>query len=161
MPRGLQQRRRRRHVDAMFLFWRTGMLALLLAVALGFALMAIDEPQTRARIELAIGVFLLPGFFVSVINGMLYKIVPFLVWLHLQQRVSQAPNMNQVIDDAAMRGQLRLHWAALALLAGGVFHAKLLALGGVLFAASCAWLEISLLRALRLYLKVSRQTAAA
>jgi hypothetical protein len=156
----LQQRRRRRHVDAMFLFWRTGMLALMVAVALAVLLMAVGESQLRGRIELAIGLAILPGFFVSVINGMLYKIVPFLVWLHLQQRVRQPPNMNQVIEDKAMRGQLRLHWAALAFLAVGVLHAPLLAVGGVLFAASCAWLEVNLLRAARLYVRVSRAAAS-
>jgi hypothetical protein len=103
----------------------------------------------------------LPGFFVSVINGMLYKIVPFLVWLHLQQKVRQPPNMNQVIADRAMRGQLWLHWGALALLAGGVLFPPLLAAGGLLFAVSCGWLEVNLLRAARLYLRVGRSASAA
>jgi hypothetical protein len=152
----LQQHRRRRHVDAMFLFWRTGMIALLVAVGLTFVLVAIEDPQRRRQLELAIGLALLPGFFVSVINGMLYKIVPFLVWLHLQQRVRQAPNMNQVIQDGAMRGQLKLHWAALAFLTGGLLYSPLMTVGGLLFAASCAWLELNLLRAVRLYLRVGR-----
>ena len=33
-----------------------------------------------------LGVLMIVGFAMSVINGMLYKIVPFLVWFHLQSR---------------------------------------------------------------------------
>jgi hypothetical protein len=155
----LQQRRRRRHVDAMFLFWRTGMVALVVAVALAFGLMATGDSAYRGHLELAIGLAVLPGCFVSLINGMLYKIVPFLVWLHLQPKVRQPPNMNQIVEDKAMRGQLWLHWAALLALAGGIFYSPLLAGGGLLFAASCAWLELNLLRAARLYVRVSRDAA--
>ena len=156
----IQKRRRRRHADATFLFWRTGMFALLSAVALGFALVGSHDEGLRGRIELAIGLAMLMGFFVSVINGMFYKIVPFLTWLHLQNRVPLPPNMNQVIAERAMRGQLLLHWTALGALAAGLVFAPLLIAGGVLFAGSCAWLELNLARAARLYWRMSRGAAS-
>ncbi|MGE5319539.1 MAG: hypothetical protein ACM3KD_05110, partial [Hyphomicrobiaceae bacterium] len=154
------ERRRRRHADATFLFWRTGMLALLAAVTLGFVLVFSHDEGLRGRIELAMGLAMLVGFFVSVINGMFYKIVPFLTWLHLQQRVAFPPNMNQVITERAMRGQLWLHWAALGALAAGLVFAPMLIVGGLLFAASCAWLELNLTGAARLYRRMSRGVAS-
>ncbi|MCK7498195.1 MAG: hypothetical protein MZW92_51680 [Comamonadaceae bacterium] len=46
-PCYVQHRRRRQHVDVTFLFWRTGMLALLAAVALG----ARPRRQPRSGVE--------------------------------------------------------------------------------------------------------------
>jgi len=157
----VQHQRRRRHVDVTFLFWRTGMLALLAAVALGLVLVASRDPVLNSRLELALGLAMLLGFFVSVINGMFYKIVPFLMWLHLQRRVSRPPNMNQMIAERAMRGQLWLHWGALAALGMGLIFPPLLLAGGLLFAASCAWLELNLAQAVRTYRRISRDAASA
>lgn len=157
----VQNRRRRRHQDVSFLFWRTGMLALLAAVLFGVALLASRDAVVSSRLELALGLAMLVGFFVSVINGMFYKIVPFLVWLHLQRRVSRPPNMNQVIGEDRMRGQLWLHWSALAALGSGLIFPPLLIVGGLLFAASCAWVEINLAHACRIYWRISRDAGSA
>lgn len=50
---------------------------------------------------------------------MLYKSVPFLVWLHLRrlgQGKVHAPNMKRVLPEPVMRHQVSLHILALALL---------------------------------------------
>jgi hypothetical protein len=150
----IQHLRRRRHVDSVFLFWRTGMLALLAAVALVVLRLSVGDPALIGQLDLAIGLTLLAGFFVSVISGMFYKIVPFLIWLHLQKLVFKPPNMNQLIAEETIRGQLWLHWAALFALGAGMFLPSLLVLAGLLFAGSCAWLETSLIRAVAHYRRV-------
>lgn len=152
----IQHLRRRRHVDSVFLFWRTGMLALLVSVALSIFRMSVDDAALVGRLDLAIGITLLAGFFVSVISGMFYKIVPFLSWLHLQKLVSKPPNMNQLIAEEAIRGQLRLHWVAVFALGAGLLVPALLVPAGLLFAASCAWLETNLIRAVAHYRRVLR-----
>jgi hypothetical protein len=156
----LQRLRRRKHVDASFLFWRTAMLALIVAVGLVLVLTLAGELPGRTRIEIALGLAVLGGFYVSVINGMCYKIVPFITWLHLQGRIPSPPNMNQILPETAATRQLWAHWAALAALGIGLLFAPSLILGGLLFAVSCAWLEFNLYAAARLYRRLIRSAPA-
>jgi hypothetical protein len=112
----LQHRRRRRLPDATTTFWRLGMVGAL-AACVGWAvrLAAPDEP---AALEIAIGVLALGGFATSVIHGMLYKIVPFLAWFHLQAAVgpTRAPHMKKILADAPQRVHFALHAGTVALL---------------------------------------------
>jgi hypothetical protein len=80
--------------------------------------------------------------------------MPFLNWLHLQRQggtVTTQPNMKQMIPERAMRGQMRLHFAALLLLLAAVIWPALSLPAGLLFCASCLWLEWNLVGAARLY----------
>lgn len=150
----LQAKRRRKVSDATLGLFRLAMVSMLAAFVAGLALPFVDG-QLRVRAELALGVLLLVGFFVSVINGMMYKIVPFIMWLHLQKRMPVPPTMNQIIRSDGMRGQSRLHVAAVACLLGALLWPPLIHPAGVLFAASCAWLEWNLMQAARLYVRLA------
>ncbi len=112
----LQQKRRRRLPDVTLSFWRLSMISLLVTVALwlGRSFAGLPVP------DLILGVVMVAGFIVSAIMGMLYKIVPFLVWLHLNNQVQQAgfwqgsiPNMKQVIPEQVARRQFRLYLSTL------------------------------------------------
>jgi len=151
----LQQKRRRKISDVTMLYFRTAMISMLGAAALAPAI-AVAEGELRARFEIAFGIVLLIGFFVSVINGMLYKIVPFINWLHLQKRMAIPPTMNQMIDDEQMRRQLGIHLAALACLVAAVVWPPLAYPAGLLFAVSCGWLEWNIVRAIRLTMRLAR-----
>ena len=97
------------------------------------------------------------------ITGMLYKIMPFLNWLHLQQQGATTialPNMKQMIPEASMRGQMLLHFTALGLLLGAVLWPALLLPAGLAFTASCLWLEWNLAGAARLYVRLRRHIQA-
>lgn len=150
----LQWRRRRRQTDVTFLFWRIAMLSLLAYAASWLLFDASPQLGSHPRAPLWLGVLALPGAFLSVIIGMLYKIVPFLNWLHLQ-RISDPrtppPNMKQMMPEGAMRGQMRLHFAALVLLLMAVLWPPLALPAGLAFAASCLWLEWNLLGAVWKY----------
>lgn len=159
----LQKRRRRRVTDTTFAFWRGAMLALLALFVSWLVLLTFPDLGGHPRAALWLGVLALPGVFVSVINGMLYKIVPFLIWLHLQNLgnlKTLPPNMKQMISDRAMRGQLRLHFGALALLLAAVLWPPMANVAGVAMAASFLWLEWNLIGALRLYVDFRRRTLA-
>ncbi|MGD9787057.1 MAG: hypothetical protein AB7U30_03795 [Sulfuricellaceae bacterium] len=154
----LQGRRKRKISDATLLFWRIGM-GLLLTACLLWPASTLLPAEAAERARLLLGIVVLPGFILAVINGMLYKIVPFLVWFHLQSRYvgkTAIPNMKQLQPDRPARGQMALYLAALALLAGAVFWPPLARISGLLWLASALWLEGNLLRALILY----RRTAA-
>jgi hypothetical protein len=171
----LQAQRRRRVPDVTLTFFRGGMGSLLLvALALAAAIAVPPAPTsvTSAFMTLAaapkwavaIGILTFVGLFVSVITGMLYKIVPFLNWLHLQRLGGLTvlpPNMKQMIPERAMNGQMRLHFAALASLLLAQVWPSLTPVAGLLFAASCAWLEWNLLSGVRVYLDFRDRIRAA
>jgi hypothetical protein len=99
-----------------------------------------------------------------VIMGMLYKIMPFLNWLHLQQQggtTMTSPNMKQMIPEGAMRGQMRLHFTALGLLLAAVLWPALALPAGLAFTASCLWLEWNLIGAARVYARFRDRIRAA
>lgn len=106
----LQSQRRRRVADATLSFFRLGMLSLLFAAL--FAVIAQLWPEPFKALSVAI--FIL-GFALSVIHGMLYKIVPFLVWFHLFRGgvTKGVPNMKQIIPENWMWRHLYLHIATL------------------------------------------------
>lgn len=149
----LMQRRRRRLADVTLDFWRLGLLALVLAVLLYGALGALPE-ALRTPAELSLGLVFLLGFAASVVNGMLYKIVPFLAWFHLQSqtgaRAGTIPNMREMIPEPAMRGHFRLHLLAVCLLAPAPFLPAWVATLGLLALAAGAhrlWLNLRAARA--------------
>ncbi|MFO1409104.1 MAG: hypothetical protein U1F06_01815 [Steroidobacteraceae bacterium] len=149
----LQQRRRRRIADVTVQFWQLAMLCLA-AAALLRAASAWHAPLAEAALlPFAIAVLALPGCAVAVISGMLYKIVPFLVWFHAQARAAGrgAPRSTQeVIAPGAARWHLRLHLASLALLAGALaWPGPLYRPAALLLMANGAWLARNLSSAAR------------
>ncbi len=155
----LQRQRRRRLPDVTLSYWRVAMLALLastvLWVVLWFRPSALGE---AGRGELVLGVLWLLGFAVSVVSGMLYKIVPFLIWLHLNNRLQQdgrwqgaVPNMRQVIPERRTRWNYRLHLLSVTALLALPFQPGLHAVAGGLLAANALLLWGNLLAAALLY----------
>jgi len=147
----LQQHRRRARADASLYFFRSAMLCLLSAGGL-YALGQTSEGAQVAMPPL-IGVLILIGVLVAAVNAMLYKIVPFLCTLELQRHKTPLakPSMLQFISSKAMVGQWWLHLLALALLGASTQLPLLTATAGLVFAASCAWLQWNLVAALRKY----------
>lgn len=146
---GLQQRGRRRlQPDATFLFWRLGMLCLI-AAALVWALGEVLALQASQGWILLLGVLLLPGFAYCVIAGMLYKIVPFLLWLALQMRSgTRPPTVKEIMPESAGTGQFWVHVVALVLLAVAASAWNTLAhVAAVAFFASSTMLGVRLARA--------------
>lgn len=149
----LQSRRRRKLPDVTLDYWRLGMASLIASVAVWLAVRFSPAWADSDAYPLLLGILFIGGFAVSVVNGMLYKIVPFLAWFHLQSqlqaRAGTIPTMKDMIAERWMRGQFRLHLAACALLAGVPFWPPLGAAAGSVLAASALLLVINLLSALR------------
>jgi hypothetical protein len=164
----LHRRRRRRLPDVTLDFWRVGMGCLLGASLAWGVRVAWAGPwfdPVPESIDILIGVLALFGFAGSVISGMLYKIMPFLAWFHLQSMCgpgARAPNMKKILPDARQRLQFRSHVLALALLCaaalwpGTFVYAAALALG-----ATAVLLEFNMLLVVRAYRKNVRQESEA
>ncbi|MDE1988981.1 MAG: hypothetical protein KGI82_00805 [Betaproteobacteria bacterium] len=154
----LLSRRRRKVPDTTLQFWRLGLGLLMLSV--GIALLAevmgdgLPEPWL-----LMLGVLALPGFILCVIQGMLYKIVPFLTWFHLQSAypgLGIVPNVRDIHARFHADRQLALLAVALAALAVSCWLPALSRVAGLLWMAHALWLEINVLQAARIFLKVRR-----
>jgi hypothetical protein len=144
----LQHRRRRRLRDATVMFWQLGMACLAGATLLWLAGSLSGALAGDPRYPLALGVLLLGGFAPSVIYGMLYKIVPFLVWFHLQARTpgrSALKSMKDVLPDRATQGHFAVHLLAFGLLCGAaLWPQRVLAPAAALTMVSGAWLARNL-----------------
>jgi hypothetical protein len=141
---GLQRRRSRPRTDPTLLHWWSAMGAMVAAAGAW----AFGAPDTL------VGVLLLVGVGVGLPSGMLFKIVPFLCWFHLQQRqVSggrfdvRVPHMHGFLPERLARGQWGLHLAALATLAAACAEPRLAPAGGSLLALAALLLAGLLLNA--------------
>jgi len=156
----LQYTRRRKIHDATSLFFRVAMVSILAFAISSAAFVLLPEISADPRSSVWLGVLVFAGVFVSAISGMIYKIVPFLNWLHLQRLgapLSAMPNMNKMIPAEAMTGQLRLHVLAVVLLLAAIWQPGLARLAGVTLAASFAWMGWNLAGAVNRYQKFRDQ----
>ncbi|MGP1450363.1 MAG: hypothetical protein ACTTJS_04475 [Wolinella sp.] len=107
-----------------------------------------------AEIELHIPLFVLfgIGFGVSLISGMLYKIIPFLVWFHLSGAgVFAIPSMREMISERLMNIQTIFHLCAFFALLFTPIESRLFCIAGVGLVASNVLLLYNLYKATRIY----------
>jgi hypothetical protein len=159
----LQGKRRRARPDATYRYWQLGLVASIFAL---FLLSTVAVWPAAAEIDgwsLTFGILLVAGGFMSFITGMLYKIVPFLSWMHLQnsgQAKVPAPAMNKILAEPEMQRQMLAYAAALGLLLAAVFFPDWLARpAGLAFAAANGWLWWNLAGAIRRYRRYLAETA--
>jgi hypothetical protein len=158
----LQTTRKRRLPDATMRFWLLAMVSLLACIALWAVQTA--SSVVDARLALLAGAWMIVGFAGSVIQGMLYKIVPFLAWLHLQARGARyvLPNMKEFLPDARTLPHVWLHAAAVALIAPAAFAPMpWLYPAALALLASFLWLGWNLVSAALLYRRVLRASLVA
>jgi len=149
-------RQRKRHIrDVSLWFWWLSLSSLALSGLLGI----FDIWQPSFDMVLISTTMFLFGFALSMVYGMLYKIVPFLIWLHLNNRVFElgavtvtVPHMRAIIPEKVARYHLFAHIGSLlgllAIPASGIWGVMI---SGVLLMTSASILAINLVRALLVY----------
>ena len=157
----LLQARRRRIADATLRFWQTGLLMLPLALAA----VTVYVLERSPRWALVFGALYLLGFAGAIINGMLYKIVPFLVWLHRFSKhvgSTDMPLMKDIIAPRHMQHQWRAYVVMLLLVtAAAATGADLLVrLAGLAMVVAFGALALLLVRAARMKLPPTRAAPA-
>lgn len=164
----LQTQRKKAEPDVTVDFWRFGMPNLMIGLPLT-ALSAAFPEELGGDWLLCGASLVLLGFALSVIQGMLYKIIPFLVWLHLTlfaqthgRSRQDIPGVKRILAPMQAKPQLVLHVSATLLIALSflwpspwLFSAAVLSLG-----ASFGLLEWNLVAALRLFFRVRRTLQA-
>lgn len=155
----LQWRRKKKAADITVWYWQLAMFTLLGAIGVWLAGQLWPSWAQNPGYPLLLGTLFSVGFAMSVINGMFYKIVPFLIWLHLSARVTElklsrrlTPNIKHMLDQHRANLQLALHLLSV-LLAAVAFAGmpRLLLPAAYLFAASNALLFFNLAALLRIH----------
>lgn len=126
----LQFKRRRARADATYRYWQFGLFCAIFGLFLELTVTFWPSWADFNEWPLLIGLLLIMGGFMSFIVGMLYKIVPFLAWLHLQnlgQYKIPAPAMNKILAETAMQRQMLSHVLAVTVMLGAIFLPEWLA----------------------------------
>ncbi|WP_200763357.1 hypothetical protein [Nitrosophilus alvini] len=149
----LIEKRKRKLIDTTINYWRISSLLLSLGGAL-FILYLFIPNDSLLWIA---SVTLLYGFAVSLINGMLYKIIPFLAWFHLSSMgYFDIPTMREMIPEKSAKLQMILHILAyLSLLL--LPFAPLTKLSALLIAISNIMLFINLYKAVKVFFEYKKK----
>jgi hypothetical protein len=139
--------RKRPLTDATVWFWRIGLISLIAAMVVVVIDAFIQLPPFGKFHYLFFAVF---G--VSVLFAMLYKIIPFLTWFHLNsQGYLSAPMMHEVIHPKTAKMHLYIHLATLLVLLLAPVIPTATQFAGVGVAISFGWLLYQIVHAHRLY----------
>lgn len=145
-------------------FWHAAMVSLVLAALLG-GWRAWAPSLAPATVEMLLGTLLIPGFAISAVNGMLYKIIPFLLWHNAQRRAPMAlpfiPKVRQFIAEGDAMRQFVAHVCAVVLLIAACMAPLLLLPAALALAISAGLLAWNMARALKLYTLTCRRITAA
>ena len=144
--------RKRPLTDATVWFWRLGLGSLILSLP-SLAAAPYDPPAWLSTS----GAIFFAAFAISILFGMLYKIIPFLTWFHLNaQGYLTAPMMHEVIHPKTARKHLYIHSTTLLLLLGSFWLPFLASVAGMGIMISFGWLLYQILHADLLYRHTQR-----
>jgi len=141
--------RKRKLKDLSVYYYITSMIFLILG-----SLYFLVSEYINFKIEI-LGVLWGIGFIMSLMNGMLYKIVPFLAWFHLSSKgFFDIPTIRDMIPPKHIEFQFYLHLSAIVIfLLFLIFnYLILLKIAAIIFAISNIYLFFNLFKAAKVYL---------
>jgi hypothetical protein len=160
--------RKRKLVDYTVRFWQLGLSQLITASLLTLGLIFTEGDTWRAPVELLLGLVFALGFVLSVMLGMLQKIAPFLIYLHLQRKalanpqavMVKLPHMKALIPTERSRWQYRLQLVLLPSIYLAPWAPWMAVVAGLLLVAAFGWLGYCLWGAWRQYQWVESEMRA-
>ena len=142
--------RKRPIVDVTIWYWRASSIFL----SLGTFLWIFDEFFKYEYIVM-VAILIGGGFIFSIIIGMLYKIVPFLVWFHLNAKgYMSIPTITQMIDKRLAKIQFLFFISALIGFIFSFYIPTIFEPSIISFIISMVLLEYNILVPVRLYIKI-------
>lgn len=141
--------RRRPITDVTVWYWRSASVFL----TLGAFLWIFDEYFKHAYIVM-VAILIGGGFIMSIMVGMLYKIVPFLVWFHLNANgYMSIPTITEMINKNLARVQFILLIASLIGFVFSFYYAYLLKISATSFILSMIILQYNIISPVLIYIK--------
>ncbi|MCW8954182.1 MAG: hypothetical protein OQK48_04500 [Sulfurimonas sp.] len=143
-------RRRRPISDVTVWYWRTAAIFM----TLGTFAWAIND-YYDSRYIVIVSILIGGGFIFSIMSGMLYKIVPFLVWFHLNAKgYMSIPTMNDMIDKRLAKTQFILFLISLVGFVVSFFILSILPIFAITFIVSMLILEYNVIAPVLIYRKI-------
>jgi len=141
--------RRRKVSDITIWYWRSASVFMTLG-AFSWVINDFFNSEYIVIVSVMIG----GGFILSIMTGMLYKIVPFLVWFHLNAKgYMSIPTMNEMINKRLATAQFVLFIISLIGFVVSFFAPYLLSLSAIAFIISMLILEYNVISPVLIYLK--------
>lgn len=145
-------KRRRPISDVTVWYWRSASIFL----TLGSFLWIFDEYFKHEYIVM-VAILLGGGFILSIMIGMLYKIIPFLVWFHLNgMGYMSIPTMNEMINKNLAKAQFFLFIASLIGFVFAFYIPLLLKVSALAFIVSMVILQYNVITPILIYRKVKK-----
>ena len=145
-------RRKRAVSDVTVLYWRAASIFL----TLGSFLWIFDEFFKHEYIVM-VAILIGGGFILSIMIGMIYKIVPFLVWFHLNAMgYMSIPTINEMIDKDLAKIQFTIMMLSLIGFIFAFYMPKLLMPSAVYFIISMLILEYNILAPVFIYRRTKK-----
>lgn len=156
----LLRMRKRPLADTTTIFWRTSLASLGLCLPFWVAQIA-----GVYDFSVTLGTLFIVGFAWSAVNGMLYKIIPFLLWYNTQRNLKIAlrvvPKVKQFISDETARPQSYAHIVALILLVLASLSPDIFThVAAVALIISIAWLLRNISQSLVIFNKAKHEISA-
>jgi len=149
----LLKNRKRPRRDTTINLWYFAMINLSLA-----SILWVVSIWFKLDIDFFIATIFGLGFAYSIINGMLYKIVPFLTWFHLSSMGIFDAEMSQVIKSKYMKMQYNIYLISYFIFLFALFIKPLIYLGALLFLISSLILSFNIINAFKYYKKLNKKT---
>ncbi len=145
--------RRRPVIDVTVWYWILAAVSL----ASGMILWVADAYMEADHIMI-VAVLIGGGFILSVMNGMLYKIIPFLAWFHLNASgYMSIPTMREMIHERMAKVQFVLHLLSLVFFIAFFWIPVMVKVAAAALFFSMLLLEINLLIALNHYRVIKKR----
>lgn len=152
----LQSKRKRKINDPALQFFRGAMICVLATVLAWLLLQLLPGDGEFPALPQVLGALILHGIFGSAICGMMYKILPFAMWMNLQQldpSLATKVNTRKLLAETPTRHHLYLHFLALIVLLPAPVVPVLARPAGLLLVAAYGWLGWNLYGVVRCYLR--------
>ena len=145
-------RRRRPTSDVTVWYWRVSVIFMVI----GFFAWGFNNFLNDKYIVI-ISVVIGGGFILSIMIGMLYKIIPFLVWFHLNASgYMSIPTMNEMINKKIAVAQFTLYIFSLVGFVISYFYPFFLGISAISFILSMILLEYNILKPVMVYIKTMK-----
>lgn len=146
-------KRRRPVRDMTVWYWRAAGIFL----TLGSFLWIFDEYFKHEYIVM-VAILIGGGFIMSVMIGMMYKVIPFLIWFHLNTKgYVKIPSVDEMIDTKLGYAQFITFMASLVGFIFAFYVPEMLQVSAISFIISMIMLEYNIIAPLLLYRKILKE----
>ena len=138
--------RKRKIQDNTIRYFYTAIVFLIM----GLVLWLMDD-YTQESFIVFVGIFV-GAFILSIMQGMLYKIIPFLVWFHLNAKgYMSIPTMNEMLNKKLALWQYRFFIGSIVFFLCSLWIDRMVTFSYISFIVSMGLLEYNMIRAYKIY----------